>query len=222
MRISGRAPIFTSLGRWFARARTGLSARRRASMRAICLSDPRCRSTSEGDPRPSRHRGSRASAAPRTWAAMHGAAGTRVHPGSKPDSKPIPKALHCCGRGRKLVVQIGRHSVTRMLRPLWKSSTPSILPKSWVLELAPVMVYADDTTHIVTRKGSPISCFAEPGMNANRLSEAWRAIPRSGAGAMPGLVERLRKRRVILRPEDLGIDPLDAEGVCWPHARSRI
>ena len=80
------------------------------------------------------------------------------------------------------------------------------------LELSPVMIYGDDITHIVTEEGiANLLLCRDRRRSASRRSAASPAIrrsaePRRGAGG-----ERLRERGVIRRPEDLGIDPLDAE-----------
>ena len=78
------------------------------------------------------------------------------------------------------------------------------------LDLAPVMIYGDDVSHIVTEEGIANLLLCR---DAGEREQAIRGV----AGFTPvGLarnreaVAALRARGVIQRPEDLGIDPLDA------------
>lgn len=114
-------------------------------------------------------------------------------------------------RGRKLVVQIvetfGENNVPTFVETL----DALALAETLKLELAPVMVYADDTTHIVTEEGiaNLLLCRSkEEREQAIRGVAGYTAI---GRGRDSGMIERLRERQVIVRPEDLGIDPLDAD-----------
>ena len=73
------------------------------------------------------------------------------------------------------------------------------------------MVYGDDVTHIVTEEGiaNLLLCRdADEREQAIRGVAGYTAI---GRGRDRKAVERLRERGVIRRPEDLGIDPLDAD-----------
>jgi malonate decarboxylase alpha subunit len=78
------------------------------------------------------------------------------------------------------------------------------------LALAPVMIYGDDVTHIVTEDGIANLLLCR---NATEREQAIRGV----AGFTPvgrardrKTVAALRARGVIQRPEDLGIDPLHA------------
>ena len=78
------------------------------------------------------------------------------------------------------------------------------------LDLAPVMIYGDDVSHIVTEEGIANLLLCR---NAAEREQAIRGV----AGFTPvGLardhkaVEALRARGIIRRPEDLGINPLSA------------
>ena len=94
-------------------------------------------------------------------------------------------------RGRKLVVQIGETFGDKNV-PLFVEKLDALaLAEKLKLDLAPVMIYGDDVTHIVTEEGI-----------ANLL------LCRDRDAKM---VQRLRERGVIRRPEDLKIDPLDAD-----------
>jgi len=79
------------------------------------------------------------------------------------------------------------------------------------LDLAPIMVYGDDVTHIVTEEGIANLLLCR---DADEREQAIRGIAGYtdvGRARDRTMVERLRERGVIRRPEDLGIDPLDAD-----------
>ncbi|RZF61110.1 malonate decarboxylase subunit alpha [Sphingomonas populi] len=113
-------------------------------------------------------------------------------------------------RGRKLVVQIGE-TFGEGNAPLFVEKLSALeLAEKLDLDLAPVMVYADDTTHIVTEEGIANLLLCR---NADEREQAIRGVAgftEIGRGRDKTMLERLRARKIIQRPEDLGIDPLDA------------
>jgi len=119
-----------------------------------------------------------------------------------------PAALR---RGRKLVVQIGETFGDQNV-PLFVEHLDALnLAEKLHLDLAPVMVYSDDVTHIVTEEGiaNLLLCRdADEREQAIRGVAGYTQIGRERDAAM---VQRLRERGVIRRPEDLGIDVLDAD-----------
>ncbi len=73
------------------------------------------------------------------------------------------------------------------------------------------MVYADDVTHIVTEEGVANLLLCR---NKDEREQAIRGVAGYtdiGRGRDAKMVRRLRERGVIRWPEDLGIDPLDAD-----------
>ncbi len=79
------------------------------------------------------------------------------------------------------------------------------------LDLAPIMIYGDDVTHIVTEEGIANLLLCR---NRDEREQAIRGVAGYtdvGRGRDRKMVEKLRERGVIRRPEDLGIDPLDAD-----------
>jgi malonate decarboxylase alpha subunit len=114
-------------------------------------------------------------------------------------------------RGRKLVVQIGETFGDGNV-PLFVERLDALaLAEKLDLPLAPVMVYGDDVTHIVTEEGiaNLLLCRdADEREQAIRGVAGYTEIGRRRDAAM---VARLRECGVIRRPEDLGIDPLDAD-----------
>ncbi|KQO61959.1 malonate decarboxylase subunit alpha [Methylobacterium sp. Leaf102] len=114
-------------------------------------------------------------------------------------------------RGRKLVVQIGETFGDANV-PLFVERLDALaLAETLDLPLAPVMVYGDDVTHIVTEEGIANLLLCR---NVDEREQAIRGVAgytEIGRRRDAGMVARLRERGVIRRPEDLGIDPLDAD-----------
>ncbi len=119
-----------------------------------------------------------------------------------------PPALR---RGRKLVVQIGETFGDNNV-PLFVERLDALaLAEKLDLELAPIMVYADDVTHIVTEEGIANLLLCRGKDEREQAIRGVAGYTEIGRQRDPGLVRRLRERGVIRRPEDLGIDPLDAD-----------
>ncbi len=113
-------------------------------------------------------------------------------------------------RGRKLVVQIVETFGEKMVPSFVEKLDSLAMAEELKLDLAPVMIYGDDVSHIVTEDGIANLLLCR---NAGEREQAIRGI----AGFTPvgrardhKAVEALRQRGVIQRPEDLGIDPLAA------------
>lgn len=109
-------------------------------------------------------------------------------------------------RGRKLVVQIVETFREHMVPAFVEQLDAHELARSADLALAPIMIYGDDVSHILTEEGIANLLLCR---NAGEREQAIRGV----AGYTPvGLardkraVEDLRRRGVIRRPEDLGID----------------
>ncbi|WP_459696750.1 malonate decarboxylase subunit alpha [Acidisoma sp. C75] len=114
-------------------------------------------------------------------------------------------------RGRKLVVQIGETFGERNV-PLFVEKLDALqLAEKLALDLAPVMVYADDVTHIVTEEGIANLLLCRDRHEREQAIRGVAGYTEIGRGRDARMVEALRARRVIQRPEDLGIDPLDAD-----------
>jgi malonate decarboxylase alpha subunit len=114
-------------------------------------------------------------------------------------------------RGRKLVVQIGE-TFGEGNAPLFVERLAALdLAEKLDLPLAPVMVYGDDTTHIITEEGIANLLLCRDRDEREQAIRGVAGFTEVGRGRDRGMVERLRARKVIQRPEDLGIDPLDAD-----------
>jgi malonate decarboxylase alpha subunit len=114
-------------------------------------------------------------------------------------------------RGRKLVVQIGETFGEKNV-PLFVEKLDALtLAEKLNLELAPVMIYADDVTHIVTEEGIANLLLCRDKDEREQAIRGVAGYTDVGRGRDAKMVQRLRARGVIRRPEDLGIDPLDAD-----------
>ena len=114
-------------------------------------------------------------------------------------------------RGRKLVVQIGETFGEGNAPRFVEKLSALDLAERLDLPLAPTPVYADDTTHIITEEGIANLLLCR---NKDEHEQAIRGVAgftEIGRQRDRKMVERLRERKVIQRPEDLGIDPLDAD-----------
>ncbi len=119
-----------------------------------------------------------------------------------------PAALR---RGRKLVVQIGETFGDKNV-PLFVERLEALtLAEKLDLALAPVMVYSDDITHIVTEEGIANLLLCRDADEREQAIRGVAGYTQIGRDRDASMVQRLRERGVIRRPEDLGIDPLDAD-----------
>ncbi len=111
-------------------------------------------------------------------------------------------------RGRKLVVQVIETFSDKMVPTFVEKLDSLSLAEKLKLELAPVMIYGDDITHIVSEEGI---ANLLPCRTTEEREHAIRGIAgftEVGRGRDRKMVERLRERKIIQRPEDLGINPL--------------
>ena len=138
----------------------------------------------------------------------------RRHPSEpwlKAGEEADPTSPASMRRGRKLVVQIGETFGDKN-SPLFVEQLDAVaLAESLDLKLAPVMIYADDVTHIVTEEGIANLLLCR---NKDEREQAIRGVAGYtdiGRQRDRKMVQILRGRGVIRTPEDLAIDPLDAD-----------
>ncbi|MET3995715.1 malonate decarboxylase alpha subunit [Bradyrhizobium sp. JR7.2] len=138
----------------------------------------------------------------------------RRHPSEpwlKAGAEADPDSNAALRRGRKLVVQIGETFGERNA-PLFVERLDALdLARELKLDLAPVMVYSDDVTHIVTEEGIANLLMCRSKDEREQAIRGVAGYTDIGRARDAKLVEQLRQRGVIQRPEDLGIDPLDAD-----------
>ncbi|HVJ42162.1 MAG TPA: malonate decarboxylase subunit alpha [Dongiaceae bacterium] len=114
-------------------------------------------------------------------------------------------------RGRKLVVQIGESFGDGNVSLFVEQLDALELAAKLKLDLAPVMVYGDDVSHIVTEEGIANLLLCRDRDEREQAIRGVAGYTEIGRARDKKMVERLRERGIIRRPEDLGIDPLDAD-----------
>lgn len=119
-----------------------------------------------------------------------------------------PPALR---RGRKLVVQIVETFGDKNVPTFVETLDAIELAEKLKLELAPVMVYADDVTHIVTEAGVANLLLCRSKDEREQAIRGVAGYTDVGRGRDAKMVQQLRERGVVRWPEDLGIDPLEAD-----------
>ncbi|ALC15183.1 malonate decarboxylase, alpha subunit [Desulfuromonas soudanensis] len=109
-------------------------------------------------------------------------------------------------RGKRLVVQMLESFGEKMVPSFVDELDAWKLAKNAKLALPPVMIYADDLTHILTEEGI---AFLHKCRNLEERMAAIRAVAgytEVGLAAKPAQTQALRDRGIIRTPEDLGID----------------
>jgi malonate decarboxylase alpha subunit len=113
-------------------------------------------------------------------------------------------------RGRKLVVQIVETFSDKMTPTFVETLDAVHLAKEIDLRLAPVMIYGDDVTHIVSEEGIANLLLCRSAEEREQAIRGIAGFTDVGRARDRRMVEKLRERGIIRRPEDLGINPLDA------------
>ncbi|MGH1461924.1 MAG: malonate decarboxylase subunit alpha [Neptuniibacter sp.] len=113
-------------------------------------------------------------------------------------------------KGRKLVVQ--------MVETFQNSSNPTIvdeldaidMAKSYKMPLAPVMIYGDDVTHVLTEEGIAYLYKATSLEQRQAMIAAVSGVTPIGLKQDPDVTASLRAEGLVAYPEDLGIRRSDA------------
>jgi len=114
-------------------------------------------------------------------------------------------------RGRKLVVQ--------MVETYAKGGVPAFVEtldavevgKRYSLPVAPVMIYGDDVTHVVTEEGVAYLFKAKDLAERRAALAAIAGVSPIGLRSKPERVRQLRRDGLVAYPEDLGVRILDAK-----------
>lgn len=119
--------------------------------------------------------------------------------------KPDPVA-----RGKKLVVQMVE-TFQAGPKPTFVETLDAVpVAQKAGLPLAPVMIYGDDVTHVVTEEGIACLYRAESLEERKALVASVAGITDIGMAADPAVVKKLRFEKKLLRSEDLEINPAKA------------
>ena len=109
-------------------------------------------------------------------------------------------------RGRKLVVQMVETFREHMQPAFVDRLDAWELAESAGMELPPVMIYGDDVTHILTEEGIANLLLCRTAEEREQAIRGVAGYTPVGRGRDRRMVENLRDRGVIRRPEDLNID----------------
>jgi malonate decarboxylase alpha subunit len=113
-------------------------------------------------------------------------------------------------RGRKLVVQI-LETFGEKMKPNFVETLDSVaMAEELKFDLAPVMIYGDDVSHVVTEEGIANLLRCRGPAEREQAIRGVAGFTDVGRARDRKAVEALRQRGVIRRSEDLGIDALAA------------
>ncbi len=113
-------------------------------------------------------------------------------------------------RGRKIVVQV--------VETFQKGDVPAFVAtldavevgKKAGLPIAPVMIYGDDVSHVVTEEGIAYLYKTEGAEERRRALAAVAGVSPIGLRAKPQETAELRRRGIVAYPEDIGVHRLQA------------
>jgi malonate decarboxylase alpha subunit len=114
-------------------------------------------------------------------------------------------------RGRKLVVQtVGTFQKGGV--PAFVETLDAVeVGKQAGMPIAPVMIYGDDVSHVVTEEGIAYLYKAEGQEERRRALAAVAGVSPVGLKAIATETAALRKKGVVAYPEDLGVHRLQAK-----------
>lgn len=114
-------------------------------------------------------------------------------------------------RGKKLVVQVAE-TFQEANKPVFVESLDAISVKDQAkLAVAPVMIYGEDVTHVVTEEGIAYLYKSDSISERREMIASVAGVTPIGMESNPKTVERLRQQGLIAMPEDLGIRRSDAK-----------
>ncbi len=113
-------------------------------------------------------------------------------------------------RGQKLVVQIVETFREHMHPTFVERLDAWELAETANMELPPVMIYGEDMTHIITEEGIANLLLCRTQEEREQAIRGVAGYTPVGMARDARMVENLRDRGIIRRPEDLGIKKSDA------------
>jgi malonate decarboxylase alpha subunit len=114
-------------------------------------------------------------------------------------------------KGKKLVVQIVE-TFQKGNRPVFVESLDAVeVGRNAYLAAAPIMIYGDDVTHVVTEEGIAYLYKANSLEERRQAIAAIAGVTPIGLEHDPKRTEQLRKDGIVAFPEDLGIRRTDAK-----------
>ncbi|MDF7672928.1 malonate decarboxylase subunit alpha [Lactobacillus sp. ESL0701] len=116
----------------------------------------------------------------------------------RPDDDPLAK-------GQKLVVQMVE-TFGANKKPVFVNQLDAVaVQKEAKLKNVPIMIYSEDTTHIVTEEGIAYLYKTDSMAERQAAIEAIAGVTPVGLRSKPAVVEDLRQRGIVAFPEDLGV-----------------
>jgi len=114
-------------------------------------------------------------------------------------------------RGRKLVVQVAETFQHGGVPAFVETLDAVDVGKASGMPIAPVMIYGDDVTHVVTEQGIAYLYKAEGQEERRAALAAVAGVSPIGLKSNPATMERLRRIGVVAYPSDLGVSSLQAK-----------
>jgi malonate decarboxylase alpha subunit len=114
-------------------------------------------------------------------------------------------------RGRKLVVQLAETFKTGGAPTIVESLDAVEVGRHSGMPIAPVMIYGDDVSHVVTEEGIAYLYKTDSGEERREAVAAVAGATPIGARAIPARTAALRARGIVAYPQDLGVSPLAAK-----------
>jgi malonate decarboxylase alpha subunit len=114
-------------------------------------------------------------------------------------------------RGKKLVVQTVETFQSGGVPAFVDTLDAVAVGKRAGMPIAPVMIYGDDVSHVVTEEGIAYLYRAEGQEERRRALAAVAGVSPVGLRAVASETATLRKKQVVAYPEDLGVQRLQAK-----------
>lgn len=114
-------------------------------------------------------------------------------------------------RGRKLVVQLVETFQRGGVPALVESLDAVAVGQKSGMPIAPVMIYGDDVTHVVTEEGIAYLYKAQGEQERREALAAVAGVTPIGQGVDPQRARSLRQRGIVAYAADLGVSPLQAK-----------
>jgi malonate decarboxylase alpha subunit len=114
-------------------------------------------------------------------------------------------------RGRKLVVQMVETFQAGGVPAFVETLDAVEVGKASGMPIAPVMIYGDDVSHVVTEEGVAYLYKAEGTEERRAALAAVAGVSPIGLKADPKRTEQLRRKGIVSFPQDLGVRRTDAK-----------
>src|SRR6202161_1744804 len=114
-------------------------------------------------------------------------------------------------RGRKLVVQTVETFQKGGIPTFVETLDAVQVGKHAGMTIAPIMIYGDDVSHVVTEEGIAYLYMAEGQEERRRALAAVAGVSPVGLRAIASETAALRKKGVVAYPEDIGVHRLEAK-----------